>query len=73
MTARHGALAGTSTELQRIFKPRASFASGVSRHAARMYFGFNITFFFSFEFGDMAEIQAFCNICKKLKPERLLF
>jgi hypothetical protein len=34
-------VAGKSTELQRPFKPRASFVSGVALHATRVFFGFN--------------------------------
>jgi hypothetical protein len=36
-------LAGKSTELSRFFKPRASFVSGVSWHATRVFFGLNLT------------------------------
>jgi hypothetical protein len=45
-------------ELQRLVKSRASIVSGVSWHATSAFFGFNLAcnVFFSFKFGDMAEI-----------------
>jgi hypothetical protein len=54
-------LAETSTEFERYFKPRGSFVSGVSRHATRVFFGFNLTLkkVFAFKFGDVAEISTF--------------
>jgi hypothetical protein len=38
---------GKSTELRRFFKPRASFVSGVSWYATRVFFGFNLICIFS--------------------------
>jgi len=36
--------------------------SGVSRHVARVFFGFNLTYkHFSFEIGDMAEMWTSAN------------